>query len=101
MIMATKITMAMKRVMASKDDDNNHVNDNNKNNDNNLDNNGNENNNIDDNTDAIIGTNLVGALFQLWEGGLVWQDCQWYRILVSSRTREHKVIVGVGFVLIG
>ncbi len=64
MMIATKITIARKRVMVSNNDKDNHDNDDNRNNDDNLDNNGNEDNAVDDNADAIIWTNLVGALFQ-------------------------------------
>ncbi len=58
----------------------------------------NEDNDVDDNADAVVWTNLVGALFQWWEGGLVWQDCQRLEYLchLSSWIHKHKVIVGVG-----
>jgi hypothetical protein len=64
MMMATKITMARKRVMVGNDDDDNHDNNNDRNNNNDLNNNDNKDNGADDNMDAIVWTNLVGGLFQ-------------------------------------
>jgi hypothetical protein len=64
MMMATKITIARKRVMASNDDEDNHDNDDDRNNKDDLDDSGNDDYNVDNNVDAVVWTNLVRAIFQ-------------------------------------